>query len=154
MNKEIENINESTDAHDVEPTKIAENLAVDESIASENDEAESIDLSVLKPILEGAVLAAGEPLPLDRMRALFDEDEAPSKALLRDALLALQLDCKGRGYELVEVASGWRFQVRDEYATWINRLWEEKPQKYSRAAQEIQIGRQTPPFACNCHRLA
>lgn len=102
---------------------------------SEGD-IESIDLAMLKRILEGAVLAAGEPLPLDRMQALFDENDAPSKALLKDALQELQLDCKGRGYELVEVASGWRFQVRDEYAVWINRLWEEKPQKYSRALLE------------------
>lgn len=97
----------------------------------------SISVLALKPILEGAILAAGEPLSLDRMQALFvDDHDAPNKIRLKEALVALQVDCASRGYELVEVASGWRFQVRNEYAVWINRLWEEKPQKYSRALLE------------------
>lgn len=97
----------------------------------------SMGVLVLKPILEGAILAAGEPLTLDRMLALFVDDyNAPNKVRLKEALAALQSDCVSRGYELVEVASGWRFQVRNEYATWVNRLWDEKPQKYSRALLE------------------
>ena len=97
----------------------------------------SMGVLALKPILEGAILAAGEPLSLDRMQALFvDDHDAPNKTRLKEALVALQVDCASRGYELVEVASGWRFQVRNAYAVWINRLWEEKPQKYSRALLE------------------
>lgn len=97
----------------------------------------SMGVLALKPILEGAILAAGEPLSLDRMQALFvDDHDAPNKMRLKEALAALQADCVSRGYELVEVASGWRFQVRNEYAVWVNRLWDEKPQKYSRALLE------------------
>lgn len=106
--------------------------------ATRKDERDnSMGVLALKPILEGAILAAGEPLSLDRMQALFVDDyNAPNKGRLKEALTALQADCVSRGYELVEVASGWRFQVRNEYAQWVNRLWDEKPQKYSRALLE------------------
>jgi condensin subunit ScpB len=96
----------------------------------------SYDVEQLQRILEGAILAAGEPLNLDRMISLFEEEEAPSKDELRAALEALRLSCEGRGFQLVEVASGFRFQVIEDLAEWVNRLWEEKPQKYSRAMLE------------------
>ena len=91
---------------------------------------------LLRHILEGAILAAGQPLSVARMRELFDEDLAPAKEDILAALEQIQADCVGRGFELKEVASGWRFQVRDNLAPWVNRLWEEKPQKYSRALLE------------------
>ena len=91
---------------------------------------------LLRHILEGAILAAGQPLSVARMRELFDEDLAPSKEDILAALEQIQAECAGRGFELKEVASGWRFQVRDNLAPWVNRLWEEKPQKYSRALLE------------------
>ena len=91
----------------------------------------------LQQIIEGALLAAGQPLTRERLQALFDGDESqPDKQEILAALEDIQADCMGRGYELVEVASGWRFQVRAETARWVNRLWEEKPQKYSRALLE------------------
>lgn len=90
----------------------------------------------LRNIIEGALLAAGQPLNLNRLKALFEEDEMPETDDLKVALEAIAADCEGRGFELKEVGSGWRFQVKLDVAPWINRLWEEKPQKYSRALLE------------------
>lgn len=90
----------------------------------------------LRNIIEGALLAAGQPLNLNRLKALFEEDEMPESDDLKVALEAIAADCETRGFELKEVGSGWRFQVRADVAPWINRLWEEKPQKYSRALLE------------------
>lgn len=87
-------------------------------------------------IIEGAILAAGTPVPLERLESLFEEEEKPSREEFKQALEAIQISCESRGFELVEVASGWRFQVRENLAPWVNRLWEEKPQKYSRAMLE------------------
>jgi segregation and condensation protein B len=91
---------------------------------------------LLRHILEGAILASAQPLTVARMRELFDEDLAPSKEEIQAALELVQADCASRGFELKEVASGWRFQVRENLAPWVSRLWEEKPQKYSRALLE------------------
>lgn len=90
----------------------------------------------LVQILEGALMAAGEPLSLQRMAQLFDELERPSNEDLREALSEVDSRCEGRGYELVKVASGYRFQVRQNLATWVGRLWQERPQRYSRALLE------------------
>ena len=96
----------------------------------------SEDNQNLKRIIEGAILAAGEPLSVERIISLFEENEIPEKEEVKQVLVQIQEACDGRGFELVEVASGWRFQVREDMAQWINRLWEEKPQKYSRALLE------------------
>lgn len=90
----------------------------------------------LERILEAALQAAGKPLPLERMRELFDVDQAPSLDELRQALGRLAGECRGRSVELQEVAGGWRLQVRNDYARWVSRLWEERPQRYSRALLE------------------
>lgn len=90
----------------------------------------------LEHILEAAMLAAGKPLSLDRMRELFDEAERPGTRQLQDALARLHEQYLGRSIELKEVASGWRLQVREEYSPWVSRLWEERPQRYSRALLE------------------
>lgn len=90
----------------------------------------------LQQILEGAILAAGDALSIDRLSSLFEEQERPEKAELLDALAAIRENYHGRGFSLVEVSSGWRFQVQPELAQWVNRLWDEKPQKYSRAILE------------------
>jgi segregation and condensation protein B len=95
-----------------------------------------VDAGRLCQIIEGAILAAGQPITLARMLDLFDAEVAPSKDEILAALTSIQQSCEGRGFELKEVASGWRFQVRDDLAPWVNRLWEEKPQKYSRALLE------------------
>lgn len=90
----------------------------------------------LKRILEGALLAAGEPLSLERMGQLFLEGQRPSNAEMRTALKEIASDFEGRGFELKEVGSGWRFQVREDLSDWVSRLWEEKPARYSRALLE------------------
>lgn len=103
----------------------------------------SIEPNKLKQIIEGALLASGQPLDIKRLLELFDvedslldEDNAITKDDVQAALEAIVEDCQGRGFELKEVGSGWRFQVREDTAPWVNRLWEEKPQKYSRAMLE------------------
>lgn len=91
-----------------------------------------------KSILEAALMAAESPLNLERLRGLFaDEGEAaPGKDELRGFLDELVADYAGRGVELREVAGGWRFQTRAECAPWVNRLWEERKPRYSRALLE------------------
>jgi segregation and condensation protein B len=95
-----------------------------------------IQESQLKKILEGVLLAAGKPLPIDRLEALFTEQERPERDELEAVLTSIGEECEGRGYELKKVSSGYRLQVRQELSEWVSRLWEEKPQKYSRALME------------------
>ncbi len=95
-----------------------------------------MDREQLKRIVEAALLAADRPLSLDRLLGLFPEPERPSRELLRALLAELAEACAGRGVELKEVASGWRYQVRRELAPWVGRLFEERPPRYSRALLE------------------
>lgn len=90
----------------------------------------------LKNILEAALMAAGSPLSLERMQSLFDDHDQPKSSELKQALTEIRQDLLGRGIELLEVASGYRLQVRTEVAPWVARLWEERPQRYSRALLE------------------
>lgn len=90
----------------------------------------------LATLLEAVLLAAGKPLTLDALGELFDEHERPSPKALREALGVLGGSCLGRGFELCEVGSGYRLQVRARFAPWVGRLWEERPQRYSRALLE------------------
>lgn len=94
------------------------------------------DARFLSRVLEGAILASGEALSLNKMLTLFDEDKRPSKQLLVDTLEHIRDNTHDRGFILKEVASGWRFEVCDDLAPWVNRLWDEKPQRYSRALLE------------------
>jgi segregation and condensation protein B len=70
------------------------------------------------------------------LESLFEDDERPPKDQIKAALDEIESDCRGRGFELKQVASGYRFQVIQGLATWVNRLWEEKPKRYSRAMLE------------------
>jgi segregation and condensation protein B len=90
----------------------------------------------LKQILEAALLAAGGPLGMDRLLELFTDEERPEPKRIREVLDELSGDYQGRGIELKEVASGWRIQVRKDYASWVARLYQEKPARYSRALLE------------------
>ena len=92
--------------------------------------------SYLKNVLEAALLAAGRPLDLEQLQALFDEFARPPAAAVKAALAALAADYRERGIELKEVASGYRVQVRESVATEVSRLWLERPAKYSRAMLE------------------
>lgn len=92
---------------------------------------------IVKKVVEAALMAAGHPLNIDRLMTLFAEgDFQPSKNDIREALHSISEDCKDRGVELKEVASGFRLQVKEDMAPWIGRLWEEKPQRYTRALLE------------------
>jgi segregation and condensation protein B len=90
----------------------------------------------LKNIVEAALLAAGEPLNVERLATLFEEEQRPEKSALLAAIEALQADCAGRGIELRELASGYRYQARSEVSLWVSRLWEERAPRYSRALLE------------------
>ncbi|MBT3348183.1 MAG: SMC-Scp complex subunit ScpB [Thiotrichales bacterium] len=90
----------------------------------------------LKNIVEGALMAAGRPLNIKSLKALFEENSQPERGEILAVLQELQQESQGRGYEVVEVASGWRMQVRQGISTWINRLWDEKPARYSKALLE------------------
>ena len=90
----------------------------------------------LVQIIEGALLSAGKPLTVAQLAELFEEHERPENTAIREALKAVAERCEDRGFELQEVASGFRFQVRQSLSTWVARLWQERPQKYSRALLE------------------
>jgi segregation and condensation protein B len=90
----------------------------------------------LKQIVEAALLAAGRPLNLDQLQALFEESAQPEKKVLREVLESLMEEYQGRGIEVVEVGSGFRIQVSAGLSPWVSRLWTERPPKYSRALLE------------------
>lgn len=91
---------------------------------------------LLKDVVEAALLAYGQPLNVDQLRAMFDEYERPEATEVRKALAQLAEECAGRPVELVEVASGWRIQVRAGFSGRLSKLWQERPSRYSRALLE------------------
>jgi segregation and condensation protein B len=95
-----------------------------------------MELIKLKQIIEAALMASGEVLSIERLQLLFDDFDKPKSPAIKQALDSLMDDFSGRGIELVEVASGYRFQVRKDVAPWVTRLWDEKPPRYSRALLE------------------
>jgi segregation and condensation protein B len=137
---------ENTNLEDVlSPEEIAADDAVSAADAREEAGEESatvavtqqpVDKVMLRKIVEGAILAAAQPMTVARILELFDEAVAPEKDEILAALQEIEADSNERGFQLKEVASGWRFQVREELAPWVNRMWDEKPQKYSRALLE------------------
>jgi segregation and condensation protein B len=90
----------------------------------------------LKKIVEAALFVAQRPLTLTELQGLFDEGEQPSHQELRDALTQLTAEFAERPLELKEVASGYRFQVREGLSPWVSRLFEERPGRYSKAFLE------------------
>lgn len=90
----------------------------------------------IKRIVEAALLAAGQPLSLAQLDGLFVESDALGADALGQALSELAAECEGRGVELVEVASGFRYQVRQDVHSWVSRLWTERQTRYSRALLE------------------
>ena len=95
-----------------------------------------MDNQLLKNIIEAALLAAGKPLSLKELHELFPYRQRPDKKLIRDAVKALQENYDGRGIELIEVATGFRIQVRPSMIDWLTKLWEERAPRYSRALLE------------------
>ena len=94
------------------------------------------DIAQLKRIFEAALLGAGQPLTIAQLAALFEEHDTPTHDEIARALAELQDDAEGRGVELVEVASGFRYQVREDVHNWVSRLWTERQTRYSRALLE------------------
>ena len=95
-----------------------------------------MDTTNLKRILEAALLASPHPLSLPQLGSLFSDAEQPGPEAIAQAIEALILDDEHRGVALVEVASGFRYQVRADVHPWVARLWTERPGKYSRALLE------------------
>src|ERR1700675_1133689 len=90
----------------------------------------------VRNVIEAALLAAGRPLASDELVTLFDERDGSNADEVRAAIEALRSDYETRGLELVEVASGYRIQIRASVAQPVSRLWQERPTKYSRALLE------------------
>lgn len=90
----------------------------------------------LTRVVQALLLAAKEPLSLERMAAVFEEYQRPQPAKLSEALAVLQQEAEGSSQELIEVAGGFRYQIKADYAPWVSRLWDEKPPRYSRALLE------------------
>jgi segregation and condensation protein B len=91
----------------------------------------------LKPLIEALLAAADQPLDVNQLFDLFSADiDQPSKDDIRQALNQLVDDYAGRGLQLKQVASGFRLQANPQYASWIARLWQQKPPRYSRALLE------------------
>lgn len=90
----------------------------------------------LQCIIEAAIMVAGRPLPKADILKLFDETEQPSASDFQAAIQTLQEKYQNSGVELREVASGFQFQAKTEYSPWLQRLWEERPARYSRAFLE------------------
>lgn len=124
-----------------------------ESTAAENTSAEPEELeqekvrkiiinsdlseTELMRILEAALFSAGQTLKIDRLMDLFPDDKHPGKDAIKDALDKLQEQYKeNTSLELKEVSSGYRFQVRDDYSSYVAKLFEERPARYSRATLE------------------
>ena len=99
----------------------------------------AMDQQLTTRIVEAALLAASQPLTATQLHALFIGDaleEQVSAGEIDTALRELQAACADRGVELVEVASGWRFQVKADVHPWVARLWAERQTRYTRATLE------------------
>jgi segregation and condensation protein B len=96
----------------------------------------AMQIEQLKPIIEAALLAASQPLSPAQLSELFVEEDGVDRSQIAMALEALAEDCNGRGVELKEVGSGFRYQVRHDVHPWVSRMWTEKPSRYSRALLE------------------
>ncbi|MGR2737902.1 SMC-Scp complex subunit ScpB [Billgrantia sp. Q4P2] len=90
----------------------------------------------LDEILEAALLAAAEPLSLERLEGLFDDHERPQRRSLREALERVAARHDRGAMELIETASGYQLRIRPRLSPWVSRLWDERPQRYSRALLE------------------
>ena len=90
----------------------------------------------VKMIIEGCLLAAGRPLTLDNIIAVFEKNEQPDRNELKQVMQAISEDCSDRGFELKQVASGYRFQVKQDLSEWVAKLWDERPPRYTRALLE------------------
>lgn len=118
---------------DGSPMAADEDTAAD--AASDDAPVTHLDEATLDRVLEALLMASDGPVNVSRLDEILDQ-ESPGRAGLLASLRRLQAACDGRSVELVEVASGWRYQVRASMASWIARMWAEKPARLSRAFLE------------------
>jgi segregation and condensation protein B len=97
---------------------------------------EAMDQTLITRIVEAALLAANQPLTVVQLKGLFPLDEPAPEGSIEQALEALAAGCAERGVELVELASGWRYQVKADVHAWVARLWAERQTRYTRATLE------------------
>jgi segregation and condensation protein B len=95
-----------------------------------------MEATEIKHFIEAALLAAGRPLSIDQLKGLFDGRMAPEKAEIRKAIETLNTEYEDRDIVVSEVASGFRMQVKAVMADRLQKLWEERPPRYSRALFE------------------
>jgi segregation and condensation protein B len=95
-----------------------------------------MDQDLTERIVEAALLAAAQPLTVVQLYALFPEEQPAPPDSIEKALAGLREKCEGRGVELVEVASGFRYQIKQEVHGWVTRLWTERQTRYTRATLE------------------
>jgi segregation and condensation protein B len=96
----------------------------------------TVAADLLRRVVEAALLASPQPLTVAQLAALFVDEAAMEPDEIQQAIITLQADCRGRGVELVEVASGYRYQVRVDVHPLVSRLWTERQTKYTRATLE------------------
>ncbi len=92
--------------------------------------------STIRDTVQAALMAADDPLSVDALLKLFDNRDRPSRKEVSEALEKLEQECEGRSFSLVRIASGWRYQINQDYAAVIGRLWEQRPPRYSQALLE------------------
>ncbi len=92
--------------------------------------------STIRDTIQAALMAADDPLSVDALLKLFDNRDRPSRKEVSEALEQLEQECEGRSFSLVRIASGWRYQIDQDYAAVIGRLWEQRPPRYSQALLE------------------
>jgi segregation and condensation protein B len=95
-----------------------------------------MDPDFIRRVVEAALFASPQPLTLPQLAALFHDDERPAPGAIENALQSLREQAAERGVELVEVASGYRFQVKADVHAFVARLWTERQVKYTRATLE------------------
>jgi segregation and condensation protein B len=110
----------------------AELEAPEQELSATNENA--TDIETAKTVLETALLTAQEPMSLNELRRLFEDDLGPDT--VRRLLEDIRASWSGRGVELINVASGWRFRAKPEMQSFLDRLSPQKPPKYSRAVLE------------------
>tara|TARA_B110000503_G_C7003718_1_gene352635 strand:- start:19 stop:702 length:684 start_codon:yes stop_codon:yes gene_type:complete len=97
----------------------------------------NISRAQLKQLVEAAIFVADQPLSQEQIQLTVLDGLAVSKTMLKDTLTELKLEYQARGIQLVEVASGYRFQSMDSLSPWLSKLWQEQAPRYSRAMLEI-----------------
>jgi len=90
----------------------------------------------LQPILEAILISADKPLSVEKLLGFFQTEDLVNRDDIKIALAELVDSYSNNGFELVETASGFRFQTREDYKQWVTQHWDEKPSKYSRALLE------------------